>query len=141
MLMRNYLDDGASAQSKAVIAMVQQSPDIEESWNKRISDYDARIEIGRWENCREQGYILSLRDEKYNQLNIAFFEHRNSDDIHAIKWVQHSTNTISIDNAVFPDGIYSTKYDTSFVVGYGEIVKMADWISEQLQQHWIDGVK
>jgi hypothetical protein len=134
-----YLQDGACAQARGVLAFLS-GLNIEESWSDEKKKYCADIKVARWENCREQGYIVSMHSENYQrQLNIAFFEHRNSDSICAIKWEQRSMNTITIDTAVFGD-VYKDKYDTSFSVGYGEVVKMADWISEQLSKFWFETI-
>lgn len=138
--LKNYLEDGANYQAKAVLAFVQINGDIESSWDSEEKKYIAEPKVARWENCREQGYIISLKTKDYSkQLNIAFFEHRNSDDICAVKWEQNSMNTITIDNAEFGD-VYKDKYDTSFDVRYGEVVKMADWITKELNEFWVSNL-
>lgn len=136
--LENYLQDGADYQARATLMFLQRYSNIESSWNKEYRCYDAEIKVARWENCREQGYIVSLLSKKFGggqQLNIAFFEHRNSDDICAVKWEQTSINTITIDTAVFGD-VYKDKYDTSHSVGYGKAYEMAEWIAEQLTKFW-----
>lgn len=131
-----YLQDGADHQAQAVLCFLKVR-NVEDSWNQDLKKYDAEPTVGRWENCREQGYIISLRSKDFKrQLNIAFFEHRNSDSICAVKWQQISMNTITIDSAVFGEGIYTDKYDVSKSVGYGQIVEMASWIQEQLEEFW-----
>ena len=92
--------------------------------------------IARWENCREQGYVVHLRTPK-NTLHIAFFEHRNSDSICAIRWEEQSINSPTIETAKFNGQCYKDKYDVSFEVNYGEVVKMADWILSELTAYWI----
>lgn len=136
--LNNYLQDGANYQARATLMYLQNGADIESSWNKEHKCYDANIKVARWENCREQGYVVSLCSEKYGgdeQLNIAFFEHRNCDDIHAIMWEQRSMNTLTINNANFGE-VYKDKYDTSHSVGYGEAYQMAEWIIEELTEFW-----
>jgi len=135
MELKNYMQDGANHQAKAVLAYLQENDGIGESWNDKLNCYDARIEISRWENGREQGYIVSLRNSFHEQLNIAFFEHRNSDSICAVEWVQNSMNSITIDTAKFGN-IYKNKYDVSHEVEYGFAVLMADWIWDRLIDHW-----
>ena len=135
-LLQNYLEDGANYQARATLMILQMHSDIEESWNHEKRKYDAKINVARWENCREQGYVLSLTNENLTQLNIAFFEHRNSDRIHAIKWYQSSINSLTIENAVFGN-IYKNKYDTSYSVECEEFRKMAEWIMEKFTNHWI----
>ena len=132
----NYLEDGANYQARATLMFLQRHDGIKESWNSEYKRYDAEIQIARWENCREQGYVVSLRNKKREQINIAFFEHRNSDNICAIKWNQESINTLTIDNAEFGD-VYKDKYDTSHSVNYGRAYEMAEWIRQELKQHWV----
>jgi len=131
----NYLNDGANHQAKAVLAFIQDIT-IEESWNEKKRDYDAEINVARWENCREQGYVLMLRSKNYcRQLNIAFFEHRNSDAICAVKWEQSTMNTPNISDAKFGN-VYKDKYDVSHTVNYGQVLEMAEWIEKTLLEFW-----
>jgi len=136
--LNEYMNDGANWQAKAVLAALQRHECIVEESYVSGQGYQAKFSVGRWENCREQGYIVSMRDyfnPKMPQLNIAFFEHRNSDSICAIKWIQGSMNTLTIDTAKFGD-VYKDKYDVSKSVGYGKIMEMAEWIEEQFEGHW-----
>ena len=129
-------NDGASDQAQAVLAFLR-SKHIEASWNKECSCYDAEPKVSRWENCREQGYVDWFRpNSSLEQINIAFFEHRNSDSICAIKWAQTTLNAPTIDTMDTKGTVYKDKWDTSFSVNYGEVTKMADWIQEQLEEHW-----
>lgn len=135
--LKNYMNDGAHPSARAVLALLSWF-EIEESWDSERKEYLAEVEVNRWHNCREQGYVLSLRSKHYGrQLNIAFFEHRNSDSIHAIKWEQLTLNPPTIDTADFGD-VYNTKWDTSFSVNYDEHYDMAKWIREQLTDFWIE---
>lgn len=135
-----YLNDGSHPQARGVLCALQCAigDGIESSWNEQQSQYDAEIQVDRWHNCREQGHIAALRffaDGGLHQLNIAWFEHRNSDAVHAVKWEQVSTNPITIDSAKFGE-VYATKYETSYSVGYGNWVAMGDWIKEQFTAYW-----
>jgi len=131
------MDDGANAQARAVLAYMSRGDGIEESWNGK--EYAAKVIVARWSNCREQGYVCSMRAPAHsaNQLNIAFFEHRNSDNICAVKWEQSTINPPDIDTAEF-GSIYKDKWDVSHTVKHGEALKMADWIMKQFTQYWID---
>ena len=86
--LSHYMQDGACYQARAVLMFLQaECGEIEESYDREKEYYKAIVSVARWENCREQGYVVSLRSEdRSKQLNIAFFEHRNSDAICAIKW-------------------------------------------------------
>lgn len=135
--VKNYLDDGANSQARGVLMFLQPFIDIEKSWDNERKEYLADPRVARWENCRDQGYVISMRTKHMrNQINIAFFEHRNSDSICAVKWDQVTTNAPTIDTAKFGN-IYKDKYDVSFQVGYGEVTKMADWIIKELTDFWI----
>lgn len=123
--------------ARAVLMFIQPKAQIEDSWNGTY--YENVIQVGRWENCREQGYVLSLANRQYSQLNIAFFEHRNSDSICAVKWEQSSMNSLTIETAVFGD-VYKNKHDVSHSVGWGQVVEMAEWIIDEFNKHWQAGV-
>lgn len=133
VFLKHYMQDGANYQARAVLAVLQHHDGIESSF--KDGQYKAEIYVSRWENCREQGYVVSLRNDNGKQLNIAWFEHRNTDSIHAIKWVQKTINAPTISTADFGD-IYKDKPDTSHMVHYGEYNNMAQWIWEQLTNHW-----
>ncbi|GIV43853.1 MAG: hypothetical protein KatS3mg035_0976 [Bacteroidia bacterium] len=137
--LSRYQDDGANFQAQAVLAFVRRhGGELQISYNRDERMYEAEPKVARWENCREQGYVISLRSKNYKrQLNIAFFEHRNSDSICAVKWEQTTLNSPTIDTAQFGD-VYKDKYYTSFSVGYGEVLKMANWIVKQLEEFWTE---
>ena len=126
--LKSYMQDGANPQAKAVLAFLQY-----------YIGEDRNVMVARWENCREQGYVVSLNSYNYRrQLNIAFFEHRNSDAIHAVKWEQKTINTPNIDTAEFGDDVYTHKGDTSKSVGYGEVSEMAQWINNELEKFYVE---
>lgn len=138
--LRTYLQDGACDLSKAALAYLQwQIGDgIEESWSNEFSRYLAEPRIARWENCREQGYVIVLRSYHYKkQLNIIFFEHRNSDNICAVEWEQLTINTPTIETAEFGN-IYKDKYDVSHRVSYNQAYEMAEWIYNRLVDFWAE---
>lgn len=129
---RNYYKP--NAQADAVRAYLSMWDGVEASYDTKTSSY-ANVNIAEWHNGRERGYVVSFWNKKTEQINIAFFEHRNSDDICALAWVQNTLNPPTIDNAEF-GGIYNTKYDVSYMVRCGEALKMAEWIMDQLTSHW-----
>jgi len=133
-----FINDGADPQAQAVRCYLAQHDGIENSWNDDHKDYDAWPRISRWENCREQGYVVWMRNKAGTQINIAWFEHRNSDGICAVKWEQDTLNAPTIDNAKFGD-VYKDKYDFSHGVKYGKAAEMAEWIYNQLSAHWTRG--
>ena len=99
---------------------------------------DARVDIAEWHNGREKGFVLAMRAPQFTgpQLNIAFFEHRNTDDICAVVWEQSTTNPPTIHDAALPEAYRNNKYAVTYIIGAGEAGEMADWIYERLQEHW-----
>lgn len=131
-----YMNDGANKQARAVLCMLQ-GMNVETSWNKEFGRYMAEPKVARWENCREQGYVVSLRSENGKHLHIAFFEHRNSDAICAIKWEQNIfPNSPTIDTADFDGKVYKDKWDVSKEFGCGKVYEMAEWIEAELIHFW-----
>lgn len=133
--LKYYLQDGAGYQARAVLMHLQAISTIESSWDEEYKLYKADTHVARWQNCREQGYVVMLRDKQHNQLNIAFFEHRNSDGICAIVWKENTINSPTIETAKFDD-IYKDKYDVNHSVSHGQYQEMAEWIATQLKNHY-----
>lgn len=115
--VKNYLMDGAKGVARAVLAYMQ---DI-------IGEIGDRVFVSRWHNGREEGYVFYAH-KGGEQLNIAVFEHRNSDDICAVKWFQSTgSNPPNIYTADFGDA-YKDKNDVSFRVPYANAFDMASWV-------------
>lgn len=130
--------DGASPQAQAVLAYIRQFSDGFGNWQKEFGRYEADPRVSRWENCREQGYVVWMRGEPSSgrQINIAFFEHRNSDNICAIEWEQSTINAPSLDTADFGGKVYKDKWDVSHTVKVGQASDMAEWIVDRLAAFW-----
>lgn len=130
-------EDGANHQAKAVRAYLAVHDGISESWSDEHKRCMAEPTLSRWENCREQGYVICLRGQpgpKLRQINIVFYEHRNSDDICALVFEQWTINAPTIDT--LPPGVFKDKYQVSHTEPYGNAMQMADWIYEQLVDFW-----
>lgn len=129
--------DGANYQARAVLAFLAGHDHIEGSWDVKRSAYRAEPTVARWYNCREQGYVVSLTTADYRkQINIAFFEHRNSDSICAVEFEAVTTNPPTIDTITEDMPVYKDKCDVSHTVRPGQASKMADWIFNRLEQYW-----
>ena len=128
--------DGADEQARAVLAYLSAYDGIEGSWNDARFAYDAEPTVDRWNNCREQGYVICLRSKNMSrQLNIAFFEHRNSDSICAVEWEQLTINPPTIDNMDCPSYL-NDKYAVSHKELHGSAHPMAEWIYRRLCGFW-----
>ena len=95
-----------------------------------------RIETAPWYNGRERGIVISVCKYAGDVLRIAIFEHRNSDSICALKWrspVGMNPPTIQSDGPLaYPTD--NKHADIAFSVGPGEIGKMADWVTDQIDE-------
>lgn len=126
--------EGPHSQACAVRAYLDGYDGVEASWDAAHWSYQ-RVDIAEWHNGREHGFVLMFRNKKHEQLNIAFFENRNSDEICALEWVQNTLNPPTIDTAKFGN-IYKDKYDVSHRVEVGQASAMAEWIMDRLTSHW-----
>jgi hypothetical protein len=134
LLLQN--PDGADFQSRAVLEMVRYylGDGIESSWNKEFHKYDAEPRVTRFDNCREQGYVVFMRDRlRRNQINIAFYEHRNSDSIYVQVNRNETFNAPTLGDITESMG---NKWESAFSAGVGEVSKVAEFIVETLTEFW-----
>ena len=137
---RLFKGNGGFSQALAVKAYLSRSDGLECSWDAPEEypyGYKAQPTIAEWYNCREHGFVISMRNAAFSgdQINIAFFEHRNTDGICAVVWKQRTLNPPTIETAEFGD-TYKDKHDVSHSVGFGEAQALADWIETQLEDFW-----
>ena len=130
-----YMVDGACWQSRAVLAYLQSCDIIERSYNYEKGYYAAQAKIGRYENGREQGYILSV-SYKEEQMNYAFYEHINTDSICVVAFKKWTINTPTAEDvwAAMKD-----KYDVTKSFEYGSIVECGKWLKNEVDK-FIDAI-
>jgi len=131
--IENYMHDGANWQAQAVLAYLRTTKNnaIDKTWIKENKCYDASVEVGRYENCREQGYIFSVR-YKGEQRNYAVYEHRNSDQLCVVVFNGTTINTPTND-MVF-EAMGDNKWNFTKALGFGEIVSCGDYIVEDIKE-------
>ncbi len=129
--IRYYNNDGANWQAQAVLAYLRNYAEvfIDQTYNKEYRRYEATISAGRFENCREQGYIVSV-SYKGEQRNYAFYEHRNSDSICVVKFDQLTINTPTLEDVC---NRMSDKYDYTKSFDWGEILACGEWIGKDIE--------
>ena len=137
-----YMDDGAGWQEQAVLAYVRKFADSVKDIEKpyRASDEEKaemerllsfiHVEVGRYENCREQGYIFSVWCFS-KRLNIAVFEHRNSDTLCLNVFDGVFINTPTWE-AVWKGK--ESKWDYDYGFEYGQIVECGEKILSLLKE-------
>lgn len=126
-----YMHDGANWQAQSILAYIRSisffATDL--AWNKEKHCSDAEIQVGRLENCREQGYVFTIM---YNYKQIAHFwvyEHRNFDSICVVEFEGTFINTPHIDQVPMKD-----KHDYTKSFDYGKIVDCGDWIVNRMKE-------
>lgn len=128
----SYMLDGSCGQARATLACLQEIIDLE--------DYEVNTfflpKVARWENGREQGYVVSCLDRNTcDQLNIAFFESRNSRDLQAILWEQRTLNSPNICSTQQSED-FKKAYENIHSVGYYQILEMAKWIKKEIESFY-----
>jgi hypothetical protein len=127
--VENYMDDGANWQAQAVLAYIRSHTFIVREATHRLIT-DPEIEVGRYENCREQGYVFRLRIGVNILMNYAVYEHRNSDRLIVLKSDRETINTPSIDEMW--NGRKS-KYDYDKSFEYGQIADCGHYIFDDMK--------
>lgn len=142
MNLEYLFNDGANKQAQIVAILLREMREwiLEPTYDKESGFLRCRMTIGRLENCREQGYVVSIRF-KGNQRNYAFYEHRNSDRVHILINNETTIDTPSLD--MMWNG-REDKYDTDNAFNYGEWEECARWIAEDMRKHleeWVEEEK
>ena len=127
--IRSYMNDGANYQAQAVLALLRYK--THSLMHGIGEELPAEIEVGRWENCREQGYVFRINIGLGRRVkNYCVYEHRNSDNICVQMFEGFTLNTPSID-MVFDNG-KKTKWDIDKQFSVDEVVACADFIVEDM---------
>lgn len=136
--VNKYLDDGANWQAQAVLAYLRSmySWVVDGSYNETLHESEAVFYVGRYENCREQGYVFSLR-YKGKQRNYAVYEHRNSDELIVLIFDMCTINT-PFGEEVW--GNMQDKYDYTASFICGDIIECGDYIINDAHT-FIEGIK
>ena len=128
--IREYMNDGANWQAQAVLAYMRghifRLEDVVKYKHKDKNLY-FNSRVGRYENCREQGYVFSIQvgnEEKH----YAVYEHRNSDYICVLISHGLNLNTPNVDFMWREKGENATKYDYDRGFRCGEIAECGEWI-------------
>lgn len=142
MRIENFLFDGANAQAQIIAILLRNEHEwiLNSTWDKERGFLRGSMDIGRFENCREQGYVVSIRFNG-NQRNYAFYEHRNSDRVHILINDEHTINTPTLD--MMWDG-REDKYDTDKAFNYGEWEDCKEWLKKDMMEHlekWVEEEK
>ncbi len=139
MNLVDYMNDDAGWQARAVLAYLQGN--ISRLTGDKYYEHNFDVLVGRYENCREQGYVFTLRfwgenpetkKPKSFQRNYAVYQHRNSDSIIILISNVHTINTPGIDEMWHDKGENprSSQYDQAF--HWDDIKGCAEWILDDM---------
>lgn len=117
--IKSYLNDGANWQAQCVLSYVRSHLDLPKSYN---------VEVGRYENCREQGYVFSLIRDYKQVLHIAVYEHRNIDSLVAKSFKGFFFNTPRAEDLQMKD---KWDYDKSF--DYGCVIDCGKYVVDTFE--------
>jgi len=130
--INSYLNDGANWQAQAVLAYLRNrfECDVKDKYFDTDEYNRIHCEVGRFENCREQGYVVTI-SYRWEQRHFAFFEHRNSDAIVVYVSDTQTINTPTIHEVYNSRG--GSDYDYHFY--YGEIMKCGNKILSLMKKY------
>lgn len=128
--IETYMNDGANWQAQAVLAYLRYNKD-KITYYAEHHGLKADIQVGRFENYREQGYVVRLLVNNLTIKNYCFYEHRNSDQISII-----SNNTTTLDTPSVQEMWEGRKdkYDTDKDFDFGEIVRAGEYILNSMKE-------
>ena len=140
--IREYLNDGANWQAQAVLAYMRDYIScVEDVVKHKYKDknlfYKARV--GRYENCREQGYVFSIQIGYGNERHYAVYEHRNSDMLCVLISNGLCMDTPNVDFMWKDRGENASKYDYNKGFGCGEIMECGEWIINDMLE-WAEEI-
>ena len=130
---------GVNEQALAILALLEQTtPNFAEYIDK---EYQISFNTYPWYNGRERGIVISMQPDQIGEVNktlhIAFFECRNSDSIHCLRWETSYfyLNSPTFENArdkAFPDKS-SSPYKSFPHEAIGEC---KDWIINEFTEFY-----
>lgn len=137
--LRNYLNDGAAWQAQCVLAILRAGynvniilrPTLRKGYKGEYDKYDGDLSVGRYENCREQGYVFTIR-YKGKQRNYAVYEHRNSDQLIVLISETPTLNTPSIEEMWRDKGGDASKFDYDRAYNEKDVYDCAMWIRDDM---------
>ena len=138
MYVKEYLNDGANWQAQMVLAYVRAHANqaVEKSYNDEIHDYCINICVGRYENCREQGYVFSIvgiSHGKHVQKNYAVYEHRNSDALCVLISTKSTFGkTPSVEDMWADKPENASKYDVDETFSCGDALACGEFIIDDI---------
>ena len=125
--MEYYLTDGRAGMNVQAFvlmqAMAHETMDLPPSFFISTRPYS---------NCREMGFVIQLHRPKADPLNLAFFEHRNSDNLCALRWEGHTPINGGVTPNDIPEGVYPDKWAVAKSWPHLAIADAITWARDQI---------
>lgn len=126
--------DGASFKARAVLELLRDILADEISHKNEEMNFKAEPKFTLFDNCREQGYTVFLRNAIYGtgekQINIAFAENRNSDDIVVYVFEKQTFNAPTVRDLTDDD------WEKRKFFRYDAVYAAAQFIADTLTEFW-----
>ena len=132
--INEYLNDGANWQAQAVLAYMQGNIFSLEKFVKYDNKVVYKAKVGRYENCREQGYVFSIQVGYGNERHYAVYEHRSSDTRCVLSSDGLCMNTPNVEFMWKDRGENASKYDYNKGFDCGDIIKCGEWIIANMKE-------
>ena len=137
--INEYLNDGANWQAQAVLAYIKGNIFSLENFVKYDNNLFYKAKVGRYENCREQGYVFSIQVGYENERHYAVYEHRNSDTLCVLISDGLCMNTPNVEFMWKDRGENASKYDYNKGFDCGDIIKCGEWIIADMME-WAEEI-
>lgn len=125
MKLSEYMRDGADSYARAVLALLQGN--IFEEDFKNLNHVFG-IKVTRFDNCREQGYTVYLRNKQNKQLNISFAVYRCSDDLVIYRWEGETFNSPALSDML------DTDWDNKTYFAYNKVYEAYEFINKLIYE-------
>lgn len=140
--INEYLNDGANWQAQAVLAYMKGNIyRIEDAVKYENKDKNLfyEVRVGRYENCREQGYVFSIQVGYGNERHYAVYEHRNCDILCVLISDGLCMNTPNVEFMWKDRGENASKYDYNSDFDCGRITECGEWIIADMME-WMEEI-
>lgn len=134
----SYMNDGADWQSQAILAYVRAHiyMAIDASYYEPANDYIAKLRVGRYENCREQGYVFQISYEGTTKIkNFCVYQHKNSERICILVNDTYTINTPTW------EVMWENKDREDKDFQCGEIIECGKWLIDEMKKFVLECVK
>lgn len=120
------MNDGANWQAVCVLAYLRSHVYVE------VKNAIASLYVGRYENGREQGYVITLRVGFDLQRNYVVYEHRNFDGICIKIFDEWTLNTPTLEECLKH---FRDKWDVDKEFECGHVIEAAQCIENDILEY------